>query len=299
LDKRKRLNLTQARLSIHLFLSAVRRMKRCNRQTLSLPICDHPCSGAFRKLLLEAVRRVLTVVLFPSLLLGSGLGTARAQDQTHAYVTNVSGTVSVIDTATNTVVATVPVGIFPSGVAITPNGRRVYVTNIFNSISVIDTATNTVVVTISSGQFPTGIAITPDGTRAYVVDQFADNQGNNTVSVIDTMTNSIVATIPVGRGPSEIAITPDGTRAYVPDQQDLIISVIDTATNTVVATIPARGTAGIAITPSGSQAYVTSPARAPSRSSTPLPIPWLRPFHWGQIRILLVWRSRQTGLAPT
>ena len=46
---------------------------------------------------------------------------ATAQAQTRAYVTNVfSNTVSVIDTATNTVVATIPVGILPEGVAITP-----------------------------------------------------------------------------------------------------------------------------------------------------------------------------------
>jgi YVTN family beta-propeller protein len=216
-------------------------------------------SGLSHEQLHAAIRQYLSRVLIIFLSLGAGLVSSTAQAQTNAYVTNLSGTVSVIDTATNTVVATIPVGTFPSGVAVTPDGTRVYVTNLFNSISVIDAATNTVVVTISSGQFPTGIAITPDGTRAYVVNQFLNTQGHNTVSVIDTTTNTIVATIPVGRGPSQIAITPDGTRAYVPDQQDFIISVIDTASNTVVTTIPLSGSAGIAITPGGTQAYVTSP----------------------------------------
>jgi YVTN family beta-propeller protein len=52
---------------------------------------------------------------------------ARAQN---AYITN-SGdnTVSVIATATNTVVATIPVGgSEPSGVAVTPDGSKVYIT---------------------------------------------------------------------------------------------------------------------------------------------------------------------------
>ena len=203
----------------------------------------------------QYVSRVLIILLS----LGAGLVNATAQSHTNAYVTNVSGTVSVINTTNNTVLATIPVGRFPSGVAITPDGTRIYVTNIFDSISVIDAATNSVVATIPSVQFPTGIAITPDGTRAYVVNQFVTSQGNTTVSVINTMTNAIVATIPVGLGPSQIAITPDGTRAYVPNQQAFIISVIDTATNTVVTTIPLSGGAGIAITPSGAQAYVTSP----------------------------------------
>ena len=44
-----------------------------------------------------------------------------------AYVSNGSnpGTVSVIDTATNTVVATVAVGSNPIGVAVTPDGKHV------------------------------------------------------------------------------------------------------------------------------------------------------------------------------
>ena len=40
---------------------------------------------------------------------------------------NLDNTVSVIDTATNTVTATVPVGSYPIGVAVTPDGTKVYV----------------------------------------------------------------------------------------------------------------------------------------------------------------------------
>ena len=47
-----------------------------------------------------------------------------------AYVPNSDdGTVSVIDTATDTVVATVPVGQAPIGVAVHPAGTYAYVTN--------------------------------------------------------------------------------------------------------------------------------------------------------------------------
>jgi YVTN family beta-propeller protein len=88
-------------------------------------------------------------VVCPLFLLGMALLTIPAQAQTFAYVTNRgSNSVSVIDTASNTVVATIPVGAFPEGVAITPDGTRAYVTNESNTVSVIDTATNTVVATI-------------------------------------------------------------------------------------------------------------------------------------------------------
>jgi YVTN family beta-propeller protein len=47
-----------------------------------------------------------------------------------AYVANRSdGTVSVIDTATNTVVGTIAEGDGPIAIAITPDGTRAYVTN--------------------------------------------------------------------------------------------------------------------------------------------------------------------------
>ena len=62
-----------------------------------------------------------------------------------AYVTNPgSNTVSVINTATNTVVGgPIPVSNNPNGVAITPDGRHAYIANLLsNNVSVIDTGTN-------------------------------------------------------------------------------------------------------------------------------------------------------------
>jgi YVTN family beta-propeller protein len=83
--------------------------------------------------------------------------------QTFAYVTNVvESTVSVINTDTNTVITSMPVGDDPAGLAITPDGTRVYVANqVDNTVSVIDTATNTVIDTIPLSVFPFRIALTP------------------------------------------------------------------------------------------------------------------------------------------
>ncbi len=102
-----------------------------------------------------------------------------------------------IDTATNTVSATIPVGITPLGVAVSPDGSKVYVTNAFsNTVWVIDTATNTVSATIPVGFTPVGVAINPDGSKVYVA-----NLNGNTVSVIDTATNTVIAMIQVGSQP--------------------------------------------------------------------------------------------------
>ena len=83
---------------------------------------------------------------------------------------------SVIETASNTVVATVSVGVFPAWLAITPDGAFAYVANagdmvscgvglpaVCGTVSVIATASKSVVATVSEGVgiSPVGVAITP------------------------------------------------------------------------------------------------------------------------------------------
>ena len=91
-----------------------------------------------------------------------------------------------------------PVGNFPLGIAITPDGTQAYVANSNDStVSMIATATNTVAgLPIPVGSNPQWVALNPDGTKVYVA-----NTVSNTVSVIKTANRAVVATIPVGSGP--------------------------------------------------------------------------------------------------
>src|SRR5436309_15974218 len=120
---------------------------------------------------------VIATPSLPGIGLGRSLaGVAITPDGTRAYVTNgFSNSVSVIDTASNTVVTTVALGTCAGGVAITPDGTRAYVTNCSDSILVINTASNTVVATVGVGSFPVGVAITPDEGRAYVPNLFSQS----------------------------------------------------------------------------------------------------------------------------
>ncbi len=109
-----------------------------------------------------------------------------------------------IDTASNTVVATVPVGSGADGVAVTPDGKHTYVTNFSSSnVSVIDTATNTVVAMVPVKSSHNDVAVAPDGKHAYVT-----NLSSSNVSVIATASNTVVATVPVGSGPFGVGIVP-------------------------------------------------------------------------------------------
>ena len=68
--------------------------------------------------------------------------------------------VSVIDTATNQVVATVPVGQRPWNMALTPDGKKLYVANgRSNSVTVIDTASRSKLRDIAVGKLPWGVVI--------------------------------------------------------------------------------------------------------------------------------------------
>ena len=112
-------------------------------------------------------------------------GVAISPDGTHLYVTNGNdNTVSVINTATDAVTATIPVDARPDAAAVSPDGSVLYVTNFLDAINngevtVINTATNSVITTVQVGIDPSGIAVSPDGTQAYVT-----NEGSDTVSVI-------------------------------------------------------------------------------------------------------------------
>ena len=161
---------------------------------------------------------------------------ANSEAQTKAYVSQ-AGLLDVLDTATNTMVRTVPINSGTASAAISKDGTRAYVSTTPGTISVIDVFSDTVVNTIpvSAGS----IALTPDGASAYVTNASGVQQ-------VSLSTSAVVATIalPAGFAGGTIAITPDGTRAYVvtsaqpsPVFPSGAIAVVDTATNTIIANL--------------------------------------------------------------
>jgi YVTN family beta-propeller protein len=126
-----------------------------------------------------------------------------------------NGTISVFDTVTQMVVKTIEVGLHPSAMALSPDGRRLYVANAnSDSISVIDTAQDTVEATLDVrltrsaplGSAPNAIAVSPDGATLYVA-----NAGNNAIAVVEPgrQGNAVRGFIPVGWFPAAVALTSD------------------------------------------------------------------------------------------
>ena len=189
-----------------------------------------------------------------------GLGVTVSPDGSNIYVANTGfslngGSVAVINTTTNSITATMNGFFFPSGIAITPDRKKVYVANYANgNVSVIDTATNNITANVTVGGIPWGVAIAPDGSNVYVA-----NRGWDIVSVINTTNNSIIATVNGLNSPYGIAVSPDGSTLYVTNYGSTTVSVINTTTNRIAATVDVGlAPMGVAVTPDGKKVYVAN-----------------------------------------
>jgi YVTN family beta-propeller protein len=175
-----------------------------------------------------------------------------------AYVANYisNGSVSVVNTQTDTITATVPVAQYPTMAVENAAGTYVYVLSpLSDNVTVIATSDDAVVATISVGDYPTDFVINPQGTFAYVT-----NKQTDTVSVINLATNVVTSTVTVGNGPNDIAFSPSGNYAYVTDSNDVSLAIINTSNFVVsfVTTGPGADPDSVAINPAGTFAYVTN-----------------------------------------
>jgi YVTN family beta-propeller protein len=116
---------------------------------------------------------------------------------------NALGIVAAIDTATDAVTATIPVGQSPQGIAVSPIGTDAYVANFdSNTVSVLDTSTNTVTDTIQTGLGPASVAFNTAGTLAYIV-----NLNNTNLVTLDTGTRTITTTTPAPIYPNMVVVS--------------------------------------------------------------------------------------------
>jgi YVTN family beta-propeller protein len=164
---------------------------------------------------------------------------------TNLYVPNQnSNSVSVINTLTNTVTATIPVQGIPEFSTLV--GTNLYVSNSGSStVSVVNTLNNSVITTIPVGSLPTFSYLV--GTNLYV----NNTGGGGTVSVINTLTNTVTATVTVLGDPNLSTIV--GTNIYLPtDSGVTVINTLNNSTSTILAA------SGLYATLAGTNLYVGS-----------------------------------------
>ena len=192
-----------------------------------------------------------------------------------AYVPNEgSGDITVIDTGTDSVVATIFVGKRPRGTRVSPDGKTVYVAlsgsapappgtdpskltppdRSADGIGVVDVALHKLKGKLPSGPDPEQFAISPDGSKLYI-----SNEDAATASVVDVANGRVLRTIPVGVEPEGVNISPDGKLVYVSAETDHNVTVINTDSNRAIASFNVgKRPRGIAFSPDGARAYVTA-----------------------------------------
>jgi YVTN family beta-propeller protein len=131
------------------------------------------------------------------------------------------GSVSIVDLDKGQQVGQVVVGLHPSGMAATPDGKFVIVANASSdTLSVIDTHQRKVVETISTrpaeklpfGSAPNALAISADGRRV-----FASNGTNNSIAIVDFAPpkSKLLGCVPTGWYPAGLAFDPARKSLYV------------------------------------------------------------------------------------
>ena len=182
-----------------------------------------------------------------------------------------SGDVTVIDGATDAVVATFKVGKRPRGIHATPDGTRVFVTlsgsprmapgvdenrapadKSADGLGVIDPAARKLIDRWHAGSDPEQFAISKDGKFAFIA-----NEDDASALTIDLSSGQPRGKVKVSAEPEGVAVNPANGEVYVTCEEKGEVFAIDPDQQRVIATIETGGRPrSVAFLPDGSRAYV-------------------------------------------
>jgi YVTN family beta-propeller protein len=191
------------------------------------------------------------------------------------YVTNeVSGDMTVIDSGTFNVIATIPLGKRPRGIHPSPDHKTLYIAlsgtpiagpdvdestlpppdKTADGIGVFDVQQNKLVRIIHGGSDPENFDISKDGKLLYI-----SNEDISAVSIVETATGNILKTLKIGEQPEGVKASPDGKLVYVTSEETGTISVVDPVAGKIVTTFKVgHRPRTIAFMPNGKHAYINA-----------------------------------------
>jgi YVTN family beta-propeller protein len=199
---------------------------------------------------------------FP-LFLAALLAAGSLQAATLVVANKAEATASLVDLPSGKVLATLPTGVAPHEVGISPDGKLALVTNYGaqqpgSSLTLIDVPGAKVVKTIDLGEYrrPHGVTWL-DGRRALVT-----AEQNKALLEIDVEAGKVARAFPTGQEVSHMVVaSPDGARAYVANIGSGSLTAIDLKAGKHLADVPTgKGAEGIDVTPDGKQVWVTNRA---------------------------------------
>lgn len=195
----------------------------------------------------------IVVALLGLLCSGPGAHASDSADE-RLYVSDEGGgNVVVVDPVSAKVLATIPVGKRPRGIAVSADGTRLYVAlsgspnagpNVdesklpppdrrFDGIGVVDLQSHKLINTYPSNADPETFAISHDGKTLY-----ASNEDTGMLSAIDLVNGTVRAAATVGSEPEGVAVSQDDRIVYTACETSNAVYVVDTGTMKVLVTIP-------------------------------------------------------------
>jgi quinoprotein dehydrogenase-associated probable ABC transporter substrate-binding protein len=193
------------------------------------------------------------------------------------YVTNEdAGTISIISTATHSLIGEIAVGTRPRGVAVSGDGELLYAAlsgspkcpptladeecaklssdKSKDGIAVIDLRSRAVLRVLPGGSDPEEFDVDAVAGRLYV-----SNEDTSELSIVDLASGDVVRTVAVGGEPEGVRLRPDRKTVYVTSESDHAVTVVDTESGAVQGSIEVGWRPRDAIfSADGSRAYVSS-----------------------------------------
>ena len=171
--------------------------------------------------------------------------------------------VSIVDVASGTTLATLQTGEGPHEVAVSHDGKRAVVSiygnrnAIGSSLMVIDlaalSATPRIIELGAGNQRPHGMAFLPDDKRLLVTGERAQR-----VLLVDLESGAIDSSMTTGQATTHmVSLSRDGKQAFTTNIAAMSVSAIDVPTRTIRATFPVGARIeGIAVSPDGREVWV-------------------------------------------
>jgi YVTN family beta-propeller protein len=189
------------------------------------------------------------------LLLAAWPGAAHSSE---LYVTNThSGTISVIDTTRDEVVATIPLGGgVPNRIVLTPDGAQAWaIHDKSRVISVVDVAARKVLRKVKIGEWPYNLTFTPDGRYCWVLDWGDVSK----LLIYDVQMGALDGEIEVSTWPAHGIFSKDGTLFWVTSETAGNVTVVDVPQRKILEVLPSSGDAmGLALSADGQHVYVAN-----------------------------------------
>ncbi|MBI3679880.1 MAG: beta-propeller fold lactonase family protein [Acidobacteria bacterium] len=190
------------------------------------------------------------------------------------YVTNeASGDLSVIDSASHEVIATVKLGKRPRGIHASPDASTIYVAlsgspfappgvdesklpppdRSADGIGVFDVRASRLLRVIPAGDDPEEFDLSKDGKLLYVA-----NEDAGSISIVDIESAKVIQRLKVGGEPEGVTTSPDGKFVYVTSEDEGAVFVLDTSAAKVVKNFKVGlRPRDVAFLSDGRKAYVT------------------------------------------